>query len=46
MATTINADTSTGGVVLTGVWATYRQALRDVTTQSGFPWTITWPEMP
>jgi hypothetical protein len=27
-------------------WATYRQALRDVTSQSGFPWTITWPEMP
>jgi len=27
-------------------WATYRQALRDVTEQSGFPWTITWPEMP
>jgi hypothetical protein len=28
------------------VWATYRQALRDVTTQSGFPWTITWPDSP
>ena len=27
-------------------WATYRQALRDVTTQTGFPWTITWPESP
>lgn len=27
-------------------WATYRQALRDVTAQEGFPWTITWPEMP
>jgi hypothetical protein len=27
-------------------WATYRQALRDVTSQEGFPWTITWPEMP
>jgi hypothetical protein len=27
-------------------WATYRQALRDVTTQSGFPWTITWPDAP
>ena len=27
-------------------WATYRQALRDVTTQTGFPWTITWPEEP
>lgn len=28
------------------VWATYRQALRDVTTQTGFPWTVTWPESP
>lgn len=21
----------------------YRQALRDITSQTGFPWTITWP---
>jgi hypothetical protein len=28
------------------VWATYRQALRDITNQSGFPWTITWPDAP
>jgi len=28
------------------VWATYRQALRDVTAQSGFPWTVTYPEKP
>ena len=27
-------------------WATYRQALRDITTQAGFPWTMTWPESP
>lgn len=27
-------------------WATYRQALRDVTKQAGFPWTITWPNDP
>ncbi len=27
-------------------WATYRQALRDITGQAGFPWTITWPESP
>ncbi len=27
-------------------WATYRQALRDITAQAGFPWTITWPETP
>ena len=28
------------------LWATYRQALRDVTTQEGFPWDITWPVEP
>ena len=28
------------------VWATYRQALRDVTAQDGFPWNVTWPEAP
>ena len=28
------------------VWATYRQALRDVTSQEGFPWTIIWPTQP
>jgi hypothetical protein len=27
-------------------WAIYRQALRDVTMQAGFPWTITWPDAP
>jgi hypothetical protein len=27
-------------------WATYRQALRDITAQSGFPWTMTWPTQP
>ena len=27
-------------------WATYRQALRDVPAQSGFPNTITWPTEP
>ena len=27
-------------------WATYRQALRDITAQAGFPWTIDWPEQP
>jgi hypothetical protein len=27
-------------------WATYRQALRDVTTQEGFPWSVTWPVKP
>jgi hypothetical protein len=28
------------------IWATYRQALRDITTQDGFPWTVTYPEKP
>ena len=28
------------------VWATYRQSLRDITTQEGFPWTVTYPEKP
>jgi hypothetical protein len=27
-------------------WAAYRQALRDITAQAGFPWTIDWPEQP
>ena len=27
-------------------WASYRQALRDVTAQAGFPWTIDWPVGP
>jgi Phage tail assembly chaperone protein len=27
-------------------WATYRQALRDIPAQAGFPWTIDWPEVP
>tara|TARA_R110000868_G_scaffold272773_2_gene532018 strand:- start:6079 stop:6534 length:456 start_codon:yes stop_codon:yes gene_type:complete len=27
-------------------WATYRQALRDISAQAGFPWTIEWPTQP
>ena len=27
-------------------WAAYRQELRDVTAQSGFPWDAVWPEAP
>jgi hypothetical protein len=27
-------------------WATYRQALRDITDQKGFPGVIEWPEAP
>lgn len=26
-------------------YSNYRQALRDIPTQSGFPWTVTWPEL-
>ena len=29
---------------VSGPAATLRQALRDVPSQSGFPWTITWPD--
>lgn len=27
-------------------WATYRQALRDITAQAGFPWSVEWPTQP
>lgn len=27
-------------------WASYRQALRDISDQPGFPWEIEWPEEP
>jgi hypothetical protein len=35
-----------GGTTVSTEWATYRQALRDVTAQAGFPNDITWPEKP
>jgi hypothetical protein len=28
------------------VWAIYRQELRDVPDQEGFPWDVIWPEPP
>ena len=31
---------------ITDEWRTYRQALRDVPAQSGFPTNITWPVEP
>ena len=34
------------GVALATEWATYRQALRDVTAQTGFPNEVTWPTKP
>ena len=27
-------------------WATYRQSLRDITAQAGFPWDVQWPDKP
>lgn len=27
-------------------WATYRQALRDIPAQSGFPWAVVYPTQP
>ena len=27
-------------------WATYRQELRDITQQAGFPWDVQWPQIP
>ena len=34
------------GTTVSTEWATYRQALRDVSAQEGFPNDITWPEKP
>jgi len=33
-------------VTLNTDWATYRQALRDITTQAGFPHSVVWPVKP
>jgi len=27
-------------------WAVYRQKLRDITQQNGFPWNVVWPNKP
>lgn len=27
-------------------WKLYRQELRDVTSQEGFPWSVVWPDKP
>lgn len=34
------------GETLYDQWQTYRQALRDITTQSGYPYTVVWPTTP
>jgi hypothetical protein len=31
---------------MTPEWASYRQALRDITAQEGFPYDVTWPTKP
>jgi hypothetical protein len=31
---------------LTPEWATYRQQLRDITSQEGFPYSVTFPTKP
>ena len=33
-------------VTMSDAWRTYRQALRDVPTQAGFPTDVTWPVEP
>ena len=33
-------------VTMSTEWATYRQALRDVPAQDGFPHNVTWPDEP
>lgn len=30
----------------TAAWASYRQALRDISDQPGFPWDVQWPTEP
>ena len=34
------------GIQVPQVWLDYRQALRDVTSQAGFPYNVTWPTAP
>lgn len=31
---------------MTPAWASYRQALRDITAQEGFPYSVIWPTKP
>lgn len=33
-------------VTMPSEWAAYRQALRDVTAQGGFPYSVVWPTKP
>ena len=42
----VDASADGLGIQLPQVWVDYRKALRDIPTQAGFPWTVTWPEKP
>lgn len=32
--------------VVSSAWATYRDALRNIPQQPGFPWAVVWPQKP
>ena len=34
------------GKIFSGEWAVYRQALRDIPQQDGFPFNVAWPNSP
>ena len=34
------------GKIFSGEWAVYRQALRDIPQQDGFPFSVAWPNSP
>ena len=38
--------TANSDVTMSAAMTTYRQALRDIPSQSGFPETVTWPQEP
>lgn len=46
LAATDWTQTADAPQTLKDSYAPYRQALRDVPLQEGFPWTITWPVEP
>lgn len=37
---------ATLGTIFAGDWAVYRQALRDIPRQDGFPFNVVWPNSP
>jgi hypothetical protein len=42
----IAVKSAEGGTAVPSDWVTYRQALRDIPTQTGFPNEINWPTEP